>query len=165
MIVNSLPSEPIHFAKACSDSNWMAAMESEYQALLDNKTWFLCPRPSNRNVIHNKWVFKLKQKPDGSIERYKARLVAKGFEQRNGIDYTETFSPVIKPATARLLLAIAVQYNWPIKQLDVFNAFLHGYLTEEVFMEQLQGFVDKDQPDAVCLLQKALYGLKQAPRA
>ncbi|XP_062173503.1 uncharacterized protein LOC133878962 [Alnus glutinosa] len=68
MTVTSLPSEPIHFAKACSDSNWMAAMESEYQALLDNKTWFLCPRPSNRNVIHNKWVFKLKQKPDGSIE-------------------------------------------------------------------------------------------------
>lgn len=160
-----LPCEPKSCSKAVSNPDWFAAMQSEYQALLDNQTWSLCPRPKDRNVIHNKWVYKLKQKPDGTIDRYKARLVAKGFEQRDGIDYTETFSPVIKPATIRLLLAIALHFDWPIKQLDVSNAFLHGFLNEEVFMEQPQGFVDRTFPNHVCRLHKAIYGLKQAPRA
>lgn len=129
-------------------------MESEFQALVDNHTWTLCPQPSNRNIIHNKWVYKIKQKPDGSIERYKTRLVAKWFEQRDGINYTETFSPVIKPATMRLLLTLAVHHNWPIKHIDIANAFLHGHLNEEVFMEQPKGFVDTHHPDFVCKLQK-----------
>jgi hypothetical protein len=111
-------------------------MASEFAALLENQTWSLCPRPLDRHVISNKWVYKLKQKPDGTIDRYKARLVAKGFEQCNGIDYAETFSPVIKPATIRLLLTLALQFDWPLKQLDVSNAFLHGSIQEEVFIEQ-----------------------------
>lgn len=118
-----------------------------------------------RNIISNKWVYKLKTKPDGTIDRYKARLVAKGFEQRDGIDFTETFSLVIKQAIIRLFLAVAFQFKWPLKQLDVSNAFLHGQLAEEVYMEQPKAFVDSTYPHHVCRLHKALCGLKQAPRA
>jgi hypothetical protein len=135
-------------------------MTIEFQALLSNYTWSLCPRPLHHNVVRNKWVFKIKQNPDGSIERYKTRLVAKGFNQLFGIDYHDTFSPIIKPDTIRLLLALAIQFDWHIKQLDVFNTFLHGILDEVVYMEQPQGFVDPKFPDHVCRLHKALYGLK-----
>jgi len=135
-------------------------MTIEFQALLSNYTWSLCPRPLHHNVVRNKWVFKIKQNPDGSIERYKTRLVAKGFNQLFGIDYHDTFSPIIKPDTIRLLLALAIQFDWHIKQLDVFNTFLHGLLDEVVYMEQPQGFVDPKFPDHVCRLHKALYGLK-----
>jgi hypothetical protein len=115
-------------------------MQQEFDALISNGTWSLCPKPQNQNVIHNKWVYRIKQKSDGTIDRFKTRLVAKGFEQQSGIDYTETFGPVIKPSTIRILLALAVHFSWPIRQLDVSNALLHGSLMEEVFMEQPQGF-------------------------
>jgi hypothetical protein len=108
-------------------------MQAEYDALFSNNTWTLCPRPAHNRVVRNKWVFKLKQNSEGSIDRYKARLqVAKGFDQVDGLDFTETFSPVIKPTTVILILVVAVHYNWPILQLDLSNAFLHG---QEVFME------------------------------
>jgi hypothetical protein len=116
-------------------------------------------------VVRNKWVFKLKQKSDDTIDRYKARLVAKGFDQEERIDFNQTFSPVIKPATIRLVLALAVRFNWFVHQLDISNAFLHGFLEDEVSMEQPQGFGDYTFPNHVCKLHKALYGLKQAPRA
>jgi hypothetical protein len=157
--------EPTCFTKAAIDSRWRAAMTAEFEALISNGTWTLCPRPLHQRVIRNRWVYKIKQRADGSIDRFKARLVAKGFEQESGVDYTETFSPVIKPSTIRIILALAVHFDWPIKQLDVSNAFLHGTLLEEVYMEQPQGFVDGDKPDFVCKLHKSIYGLKQAPRA
>ena len=121
----------------------------------------MVPTPPHANLVGCKWVFKIKLHSDGFIVRYKAKLVAEGFHQQAGIDYSETFSPVIKPATVRLVLAIVVSCNWPLKQLDVSNAFLHGYLKEEVYMQQPLGYVDATHPSYVCKLHKSLYGLKR----
>jgi hypothetical protein len=128
--------EPSSYSKAATDPRWRAAMGQEFDALLSNGTWTLCACPSNHNVIRNKWVYKIKQMPDGSVERFKARLVAKGFDQQCRIDYLETFSPVIKPSTIRVILSLTVQFDWHVRQLDVSNAFLHENLHEEVYMEQ-----------------------------
>ena len=160
-----LPPVPTTFAQVVPNPNWFGAMKGEIQAFLDNGTWSLYPRPSNCNIIKNKWVFKLKQKSDGSIKRYKVKLVAKGFQRKDGIHYKETFSLVIKSTTILILLSLAVHYNWPLKQLDVTNAFLYGQLIEEVFMEQPSGFMDSLLLGHAWKLKKALYGLRQAPRA
>lgn len=101
-------------------------MKEEIVALHQNKTWILIPRSNDMNVIGCKWVYKTKLKADGTLERLKARLVAKGFNQIPGIDFLETFSPVVKPATIRIVLSIALSHNWDIRQLDVKNAFFHG---------------------------------------
>lgn len=140
-------------------------MTREFDALVKNRTWTLVPPSSSYKVISCKWVYKVKLKPNGEVERNKARLVARGFNQAFGIDYFETFSPVIKPATIRIILALVVRYNWVLKQLDVHNAFLDGDLSEDVYMCQPPGFVDKNNPHYVCKLQKALYRLKQSLRA
>jgi len=114
----------------------MNAMTAEYNALLTNNTWSFCLRPRHKQVVRNKWVFKIKQWSDGTIDRYKARLVAKGFDQVDGLDFTGTFSPVIKLATIWLAFVLSIHYNWSIRQLDISNAFLHGYLEKEVYIEQ-----------------------------
>ncbi|RVW67847.1 Retrovirus-related Pol polyprotein from transposon RE1 [Vitis vinifera] len=136
------PLAPTSYRQAALLPDWCVAMREEYDALLANETWKLC-----------------------EVDRFKARLVALGFAQEEGIDFTETFSPVIKPSTVRVLLTLSVQFDWEIRQLDVSNAFLHGILLEDVYMEQPKGFVNSDFPDYVCKLNKSLYGLKQAPRA
>jgi hypothetical protein len=138
-------------------------MEDEHAALLRNNTWTLVPPPSGRNIIGSRWVFKLKHKADGSIDKYKARLVAQGFTQRYGLDYLDTYSPVVKHATVRLVLALAVARNWCVRQLDISNAFLHGVLEETAYMRQPPGFEDSAHPDYVCKLHKSIYGLKQSP--
>ncbi|XP_021802647.1 uncharacterized protein LOC110746719 [Prunus avium] len=140
-------------------------MQEEFNALQATGTWSLVPSSPSHNLVGCKWVFRIKKKSDGSIDRYKARLVAKGYHQQAGLDYSETFSPVAKPVTIRILLTLAASHNWFLNQLDVSNAFLHGFLTEDVFMEQPPGFVAPDNSSYVCKLHKSLYGLKQAPRA
>jgi len=160
-----LPIEPNSYRQAALHPEWMSAMQCEFDALCTNRTWTLFPRPLHQKVVRNKWVFKVKQKQDGSVDRYKARLVAKGFDQTCGVDYYETFSPVVKPVSIRIILALAVHFDWHIRQLDVSNAFLHGVLDEEVYMDQPPGFIDSEHPDYVCRLHKSIYGLKQAPRA
>lgn len=112
------------------------------------------------NIVGSKWVFRIKRKADGHIERYKARLVAKGFHQQPGIDFAETYSPVVKPITIRTVLAIAVSAGWPIRQVDVSNAFLHSRLQETVYMAHPPGFHHPNHPIVVCKLHKAIYGLK-----
>ena len=165
MTASTVPEEPRNVDEAFSDQKWISAMDVEHQALLKNKTWHLVPPPKGKNIIGCKWVYKVKCKADGSIDRYKAWLVAKGYKQRYGIDYEDTFSPVVKAATIRLVLSIAMTKGWSLRQLDVHNAFLHGILDEEVYMHQPPGYEDKSHPHYVCKLDKALYGLKQAPRA
>jgi hypothetical protein len=157
--------EPTSFTAANKSMDWRAAMTSEFNALLQNGTWTLVPKEPHMNLDGCKWIYKLKRKSDGTVDRHKARLVAKGFYQQPGIDYGDTFSPVVKPTTIRTVLSIAVSSNWSIKQLDVTNAFLHGFFKEAVYMIQPPGFVHPSYPNHVCHLRKSLYGLKQDPRA
>ena len=121
--------------------------------------------PPGTNVVTGKWLFRHKLTSDGSLDRYKARWVLRGFTQRPGVDYDETFSPVVKFATVRAVLSLALSRDWAIHQLDVKNAFLHGTLTETVYCSQPTGFVDKTHPDLVYRLNRSLYSLKQASRA
>jgi hypothetical protein len=140
-------------------------MDNEFGALLRNQTWHLVPPKSGANVIDCKWVYNIKRKSNGSIDRCKARLVAKGFKQRYGIDYEDTFSPVVKAATIWIVLSIAVSRGWSLRQLDVQNVFLYGVLEEEVYMRQTPGYEDTQHPNYICRLDKAIYGLKQTPHA
>jgi hypothetical protein len=159
------PPVPSSIRAALRDDGWHQAMKAEHDALIRNKTWRLVPRPPGARVITGKWVLKNKLHPDGTLERRKARWVLRGDVQRPGVDFDQTFSPVVKPATIRTVLTLAASFNWPVHQLDVSNAFLHGELKETVYCQQPTGFVDSEHPDHVCLLDKSLYGLRQAPRA
>lgn len=145
--------------------NWNHAMNTKFNALISNGTWALVPRPRNVNIFRSMWLFKMKYNADDTLERYKARLVANGKSQRPGIDCDETFNPVVKPASIHIVLSLATTRKWPVHQLDVKNAFLHGNLNKTVYMQQPPGLHDPKFPYHVCHLKNYLYGLKQAPRA
>lgn len=143
-------------------NEWLKAIQSEMNSLKENKTWILTKLPKDAKAISSKWVFKIKRNVDDSVEKYKARLVVKGYNQRKDIDYSQTFSPVARLSTIRVVLAIATTEKMHLSQFDVSTAFLYGELQEQVFMEQPEGF--NDNTGRVCNLKKSLYGLKQAPR-
>jgi hypothetical protein len=156
---------PSSIRTALTDPYWCRAMEEEYATLLANHTWDLVPCPPGTNVVTGKWLFRHKLTSDGSLDRYKACWVLRSFTQRLGVDYDETFSLVVKFATVRVVLSLALSHDWVIHQLDVKNAFLHGTLTETVYCGQPTSFVDADRPDLVYRLNRSLYSLKHAPRA
>ncbi|KAJ4820349.1 polyprotein [Rhynchospora pubera] len=157
--------DPDCFEEAAEKEEWRQAMDEEMSAIEQNQTWQLVKLPKDRVAIGVKWVYKTKFGPDGSILKHKARLVAKGYAQKQGIDYEETFSPVARFETIRLLMAVAAQLKQPVYQFDVKSAFLNGELMEEVYVDQPEGFEVKGKENWVYRLSKALYGLKQAPRA
>ena len=156
-------SKPKTVKRALANKDWLTAMQQEYDVWLKNHTWDLVSLPPNRQAIGCKWVYRVKENVDGSINRFKARLVVKGFHLVHGFDFHETFSSVIKPVTIRVILTLALSYGWKLFQLDVNNAFLNGTLEETVFMIQPPSFEVADK-SLVCKLNKAIYGLKQAPR-
>ena len=160
-----MTAEPDCYEEAVKEEKWQEAMKEEMNAITKNATWSLVELPEGRNIIGLKWIFKTKLNADGSINRCKARLVAKGYAQVEGIDYEETFSPVARFETIRVVLALAAQWKLQVFQLDVKSAFLNGDLQEEVYVDQPQGFTKKGEEHKVFKLHKALYGLKQAPRA
>nr|GEX19121.1 putative zinc finger, CCHC-type [Tanacetum cinerariifolium] len=157
-----------HYYKATlldpESKKWLNAMNVEMQSMKDNKVWVLVELPPNGKTVGSKWFFKKKTDMDGNVHIYKARLAAKGYTQTLGIDYEETFSPIADIRAIRILIAIAAYYDYEIWQMDVKIAFLNGYLNEEVYMEQHEGFVNPKYPNRVCKLKRSIYGLKQASR-
>lgn len=158
--------EPAMIEEALASKEWMLAAQQEYDALLKNETWDLVPLPAHRRAVGCKWAFKIKRHLDGTIARYKGRLVVKGYLQEAGIDFQDTFSPIVKLTTIPVFLALAVQFGWQPRQVDINNVFLNGDLSEDIYMLQPSGSEQNhgDQP-LVCKLKKALYCLKQAHRA
>lgn len=159
--------EPLFYSQAIKNSNWCKAMQVELNALEANNTWKITSLPQNKKVVGCKWIYKVKYKSDGSLDKYKARLVAQGFTQTAGVDYFQTFAPFAKMETVRLILSIAAIHNWHIYQLDITNAFLNRDLHEEVYMRIPPGVVIPESfkgKNPVCRLIKSIYGLKQSPR-
>nr|GFA31868.1 retrovirus-related Pol polyprotein from transposon TNT 1-94 [Tanacetum cinerariifolium]GFA32017.1 retrovirus-related Pol polyprotein from transposon TNT 1-94 [Tanacetum cinerariifolium] len=171
LLVSSMPdANPDHpmvtrSKVGAKDPKWYVAMCDEMTALKQNYTWDLVLRPPQSNVVCSKWVFRTKFHADGTIDKFKARLVSQGFTQVSGLDYSTTFSHVVKASSVRIILSLAFLNRWPLHQLDIKDAFLNGNLNDIVYMEQPSGFIDSRAPNHVCCLKKALYGLKQAPRA
>ncbi|GJT45465.1 retrovirus-related pol polyprotein from transposon TNT 1-94 [Tanacetum coccineum] len=155
--------KPNSYQEAIKDKGWVEAMDKELDALERNHTWELTTLPAGHKPITSKWVFKIKYKSDGTLERLKARLVVRGFNQKEGQDYKHTFSPVAKLATVRVLIALATAKEGDLHQLDINNAFLHGCIDEEIYMLPPKGY-SKAAPNQVCKLTRSLYGLKQASR-
>ena len=158
--------DPSTFLKAKSVPNklkWEEAMKREMESLWSNEVWELVDPPLNQKIVGSKWIFKRKLDADGTVEQYKARLVAQGCTQMYGLDYEETFSPVVRFESVRFLLAIGALHQLQLHQMDVSTAFLHGELTDEVYMRQPEGFIKPGKEYLVCHLKRSIYGLKQSP--
>eukprot|EP00253_Pinus_taeda_P030618 PITA_30618 len=140
-------------------------MDEELEQIEKNNTWELVPKPKDKNVIGTKWIFKKKLNENGEVIRNKAKLVCKGYAQQEGIDFEETFAPVARLEAIRMFLTFSSFQQFKVSQMDVKLAFLNGDLEEEVYIEQPDGFILRNDPNLVCRLKKALYGLKQDPRA
>ena len=156
---------PNNVSQALQDPNWKKAMDEEMRALDDNQTWELVRLPKGKKPVGCRWVYTIKCNSDGTLERYKARLVARGYTQTYGIDYLETFAPVAKMNSIRILISLAVNLDWELHQYDIKNAFLYGELKEEIYMDVPPGYASDATHGKVCRLKKSLYGLKQSPRA
>ncbi|RVW54511.1 Retrovirus-related Pol polyprotein from transposon TNT 1-94 [Vitis vinifera] len=156
---------PQNIQEAFKYPKWKTAVDEEVRALEKNGTWEIADLPRGKKPVGCKWIFTVKYKADGNVDMYKARLVAKGFTQSYGIDYQETFAPVAKLNTVRVLLSLAANLDWSLHQLDVKNAFLNGDLEKEVYMDIPAGLETTSNFNKVCRLRKSLYGLKQSPRA
>lgn len=155
--------EPKTVGLALKDPGWTDAMNEEMGNCAKTNTWSLVPYPPDMNVLGNMWVFRTKLNADGSLDKLRARMVAKGFNQEEGIDYLETYSPVVRSVIVRS--THSNNYELGNQANGCKNAILHGELTETVYMAQPTGFVDKAYPNHVCLLHKTIYGLKQSPKA
>ena len=158
-------SAPKTMHEALSHSDWKQAMVEEMVVLHSSGAWDLVTLPAGKTPAGCCWVYTVTIGPDDRVDRLKAQLVAKGYTQVYGSDYYDTFSPIAKIASVRLLLSMAAMQSWPLYQLNIKNAFLHGDLAEEVYMEQPLGFVAQGESKLVCRLHCSLYGLKQSPRA
>jgi len=158
-------SEPKKVDEALQDEGWVSAMHDELHQFTRNDVWTLVPHPAEHNNIGTKWIFKNKTDEHGTMVRNKARLVTQGYTQIEGIDLDETFAPVARLESIRILLSITCHLGFKLYQMDVKSAFLNGILQEEVYVEQPKGFQDPHHPHHVYKLKKTLYGLKQAPRA
>ncbi|GJY78574.1 retrovirus-related pol polyprotein from transposon TNT 1-94 [Tanacetum coccineum] len=157
--------EPKNIKEGIQDESWTMAMQEELNQFKTNDVWSLFPPPENQTIIRTKWVFKNKLNENGIVSRNKARLVAQGYNQQEGIDFVETYAPVARLESIRILLAYACTHDFKLYQMDVKSAFLNGFINEEVFVAQPPGFIDCEKPNHVFKLKKALYGLKQAPKA
>ncbi|GJT20737.1 retrovirus-related pol polyprotein from transposon TNT 1-94 [Tanacetum coccineum] len=157
--------EPKNVNEALGDECWIVAMQEELNQFIANDVWELVRQPKNMTIIGTKWVFRNKLDENGVVSRNKARLVAQGYNQQEGIDYDETYAPVARLESIRILLAYACALDFKLFQMDVKSAFLNGFINEEVYVAQPPGFIDFEKPDHVYKLKKALYGLKQAPKA
>ena len=153
-------STPKSTCEALSHPGWKQAMAEEIDALYSNGTWELVTLPLGKSHIGCRWVYIVKVGPDGQVDHLKARLVAKRHTQQYGLDYYDTFSPMAKIVSIRLVLSMVVMRSWPLFQLDIKNAFLHDDLAKEVYMEQPPSFVAQEESNLVCKLRCSLYGMK-----
>jgi hypothetical protein len=157
--------DPSCHGEETSQQVWQDAMTEEYQSIMKNDVWDIVLRPEGKSVVTSKWIYNIKHVADGSVEKYKVIFLARGFSQVEGIDYAETFDPIARYTSIRMIISLVASMGWRLHQMDVKTTFLNGEIEEEVYIEKLDGFVIYEKDSHVCRLKKSLYGLKQTPRA
>jgi hypothetical protein len=162
LMCDLIEKEPTFFEESIQKKEWEDSMLEEYQSILKNDVWEIVPRPKRKDVVSSKWLYKIKHVVDGSIEKHKARFVARGFSQKEGIDYEETFSHVVRYTSIKTIISLTTKMKWKLHQMDVKTTFLNGFIEEKVYIEKPQGFEVEDRKTHVYMLKKDLYGLKQS---